>query len=125
MDNIEALARDWLVAKRAEGKANSARLAIEKQIGEALEHKVEGSQTHTLENYKVTLTQPVTRKVDANFWDAVKSKCPLEMQPVRTTLSADATGIKWLIANKPEIWAGIAPAFETKPGKLAVKVVEL
>ena len=125
MSNIDALARDWLDAKRAEGKANRARLLIEEQIGEALAHKSEGSQTHTLENYKVTLTQPVTRKVDPEVWEAVKGKCPADMQPVKTVISADATGCKYLAANEPELWAEIAPAFTSKPGKLGVKVEEI
>ncbi len=125
LDNVEALARDWLEAKRSEGKANRARLAIEKQITEALEVKTEGSQTHTLDNYKVTLTQPVSRKLDADAWELVKANCPTDMQPIKTVVSADATGCKWLLNNEPEIWTKIAAAFETKPGKIGVSVVEL
>ena len=100
-------------------------LLIEEQIGEALAHKSEGSQTHTLQNYKVTLTQPIARKVDPEVWESVKGKCPADMQPVKTVISADATGCKYLAANEPELWAEIAPAFTSKPGKLGVKVEEI
>jgi hypothetical protein len=37
-------------------------------------------------------------------------------------LEADATGCKWLADNEPAIWRKIAQAFETKPGKVSVKV---
>jgi hypothetical protein len=125
MDNIEALARDWLEAKRAEGQANRQRIAIEKQIAEALDVPGEGSKTHTLDNFKVTLTQPVTRKLDADIWDEVKHRIPAHNHPVVMKPSVDTTGVKWLIKNEPETWNSIAAAFTTKPGKIGVKVEEL
>lgn len=125
MQNTDALARDWLEAKRAERKANRARLIIEQQIGEALDYRSEGSQTHNLEKYKVTLTQPVSRKLDPNVWESVKTGCPYLLHPVKAVFSADATGCKYLANNEPEIWAKIAPAFTTRPGKLQIKVEEL
>lgn len=125
MDNIEALARDWLEAKRAEGRANRQRIAIEKQIADALDLPGEGSKTHTLDNFKVTLTQPVTRKLDAEIWEDVKHRIPAHNHPVVMKPSVDATGVKWLIKNEPETWNSIAAAFTTKPGKVGVKVEEL
>jgi len=125
MDNIEALARDWLEAKRAEGQANRQRIAIEKQIAEPLDVPGEGSKTHTLDNFKVTLTQPVTRKLDADIWDEVKHRIPAHNHPVVMKPSVDTTGVKWLIKNEPDTWNCIAAAFTTKPGKVGVKVEEL
>lgn len=121
-DNIDALAADWLEAKREENAARDRRLAMESQLAEALEVPDEGSKTHRLTDHKVTLTQPVTRKVDPDAWGSVEKLCPVAMQPIKWKLEADASGCKWLANNEPEIWRKIAPAFETKPGKVGVKV---
>ena len=122
MTNLETLCAGWLEAKRAEQKANAERIAIEAQIAEALDVPSEGSKTHKLDAFKVTLTQPVTRKIDAEAWDKVRDICPPDMQPIKVKVEADATGCKYLANNEPALWAKISPAFETKPGKIGVKV---
>ena len=121
-DNLKPLAQAWLDAKHAEATANAERLKIEAQMVEALEVPTEGSKTHKIEGYKITVTQPVTRKIDADAWAKVSSKCPTAMQPIKTKIEADATGCKYLAENEPAIWKRIAAAFETKPGKVGFKV---
>ena len=125
MTNVQALARDWLDAKRAENAANAARIKIEEQLAEALDVPDEGSKTHKIDGFKVTLTQPVTRKLDAAAWENVKQHVSPDMAPVKVKLEADASGCKWLAANDATTWRKIAPAFETKPGKIGVKVEEV
>jgi hypothetical protein len=123
--NLEALARDWLEAKRAETAATQRRHAIEAQLAAALKVPPEGAKTHRLNGYKVTLTQPVTRRVDEAVWQQVRDNCPPNLQPVKIKIEADAAGCKYLAQNEPEIWRAIARAFETKPGKIGVKVEEV
>ena len=125
MTNVQALARDWLDAKRAENAANAARIKIEEELAQALDVPDEGSKTHKIDGFKVTLTQPVTRKLDAALWEKVKQHISPEMAPVKVKLEADATGCKWLAANDAKTWRKIASAFETKPGKVGVKVEEV
>jgi hypothetical protein len=125
MTNVQALARDWLDAKRAENAANAARIKIEEELAQALDVPDEGSKTHKIDGFKVTLTQPVTRKLDAVVWEKVKQHISPEMAPVKVKLEADATGCKWLATNDAKTWRKIAPAFETKPGKVGVKVEEV
>lgn len=122
MDNREALCADWLEAKRAETAANKRRIEIEAQLAQCFDVPDEGSKTHKLDGYKITLTQPVSRKVDEAIWDQIKRTVPAALRPVKVKLEADATGCKYLVKNEPAIWARIAPAFETKPGKIGVKV---
>jgi hypothetical protein len=122
MSNIDGLAADWLAAKAEEQAANERRLAIEKELTSALESKVEGSITHKLTFHKVTLTQPVTRKVDHRKWDAVKGKIPEALWPVKVAVAADTSGMKWLAENETKLWAEVSTAFETKAGKIGVKV---
>ena len=122
MDNLEALCADWLEAKRAETAANKRRIEIEAQLAQCFDVPDEGSKTHKLDGYKITFTQPVSRKVDEAIWDQIKRTVPAALRPVKVKIEADATGCKYLVKNEPEIWARIAPAFETKPGKIGVKV---
>ena len=124
MSNLATLARDWLEAKRDEKKANMRRLDIEAQLAQALEIKSEGASTTHIEGYKITATQPVTRKVDPVTWEKVKNKLPTNMWPVKFKLEADATGCKYLANNEPELWSMVAEAFEAKPGKIGFKIEE-
>jgi hypothetical protein len=123
--NLSALARDWLEAKQREVQAQSDRIKIEAQLSSALEAKQEGSITHRIDEYKVTLTQPVTRKVDPDVWASVENKCPVALRPIKTKIEPDASGIKWLMENEPSIWVKIAPAFESKKGKIGVRVEQV
>lgn len=125
MTNVQALARDWLEAKRAENAANAARIKIEDQLAQALDVPNEGSKTHKIDGFKITLTQPVTRKLDAAAWEKVKQHVPADLAPIKIKLEPDATGCKWLAANDAKTWRKIASAFETKPGKIGVKVEEV
>lgn len=121
-DNLKPLAQAWLDANHAEAMANAERLKIEAQMVEALEVPTEGSKTHKIEGYKITVTQPVARKIDADMWEKVSAKCPAALHPVKTKIEADAAGCKYLAEKEPAIWKRIAAAFETKPGKVGFKV---
>jgi hypothetical protein len=120
--NVEGLCGAWLEAKRREDDAKRQRLEIEAQLGAALEKKPEGAITHKLEHYKVTLSQPIYRKVDPVKWDGVKTLISANLWPVKTILEADATGCKYLANNEPALWAMIAGAFTVTPGKVGVEV---
>jgi hypothetical protein len=122
MTNTDQLLADWLEQKQIEQAANRARLKIETEIVAAFEVKDEGSTTHKTDAYKVTLTQPVTRSLDADKWNEVKDRLPSNMHPVKIELKADAAGMKYLAKNEPVLWASVAEAFTTKAGKIGVKV---
>jgi hypothetical protein len=123
--NAEQLLADWLEQKQIEMAANHSLIKIEAQIVAAFEAKNEGAITHKTENYKVTLKQPIARSVDAAKWDEVKNRLPENLHPVNMAPKADAAGMKYLSENEPTIWAVIAEAFTTKPGKIGVKVEKL
>lgn len=125
MSNIDGLLADWLAAKAAEQKAQALRSKIEAQITAAFDTKPEGAITHKTDAYKVTLTQPVARKVDLRKWDMVKQHLPEALHPIKIKVEADAAGMKWLADNEPQMWSKVAQAFETKTGKIGVKVEAL
>jgi len=122
MSNIDGLLADWLDAKAEEQKAQAMRYKIEAQIAAAFDTKPEGAITHKTELHKVTLTQPVSRKIDLRKWEMVKDRLPVALHPIKVKIEADAAGMKWLAEHEPELWAKVAEAFETKPGKIGVKV---
>ena len=122
MSNVDGLAAEWLQLKAQEKEIIAKRHAVEKQITEALDAKDEGTISHKLDQHKVTLTQPVTRKVDAVQWDKVKDKIPENMHPIKVSISADAVGCRYLAEKEPMLWRKVAKAFETKQGKIGVKV---
>lgn len=123
--NIEGLCGAWLEAKRREDEAKKARLEVEAQIGAALEKKPEGAITHKLEHYKVTLTQPIYRKLDLEKWPTVKTLIGQEFWPIKMVVEADPAGCKWLAKERPDLWSMIAEAFTVSPGKVGVEVKEI
>ena len=123
--NIEGLCGAWLEAKRREDEAKKARLEVEAQISAALEKKPEGAITHKLEHYKVTLTQPIYRKLDIEKWPTVKTLIGQEFWPIKVAVEADPAGCKWLAKERPDLWALIADAFTVTPGKVGVEVKEI
>ncbi len=125
MSNVDGLAAEWLQLKAQEKEIIAKRHAVEKQITEALDAKDEGTISHKVDQHKVTLTQPVTRKVDAVQWDKVKDKIPENMHPIKVSISADAVGCRYLAEKEPVLWRKVAKAFETKQGKIGVKVEEI
>lgn len=125
LSNVEGLCGAWLEAKRREEEARKRRIEIEGQITEALEKKPEGAITHKLLHYKVTLTQPIYRKVDVAKWDAVKTRIGQEFWPVKVITEADATACKKLTKERPDLWAMVADAFTVTPGKVGVEVKEI
>lgn len=121
--NVTGLCGAWIEARRREDEAIEARRKIEQDITEALDAKTEGAITHKVEAYKVTLTQPIYRKVDMGVWETIKGFIPMEAWPLKMKVEVDDTGCKWLAKERPELWSIAAKAITATPGKIGVKVV--
>lgn len=117
---LEQLVAEWRVAKKAEATANKERAAIEEQIVALTGKKDEGSQTHEVEGFKVTVTGKVSRKMDWDKWEQVKAQIAPNLHPVKYKPELDEKGVKYLQANEPEIYA-LLP-IEVKPAKTAIEV---
>jgi hypothetical protein len=121
--NVVGLCGAWLEAKRREDEAKEARIKIEEEISQALDAKTEGAITHKVEPYKVTLTQPIYRKIDLAIWETIKHNLPAEAWPIKTKIEVDDARCKWLLKERPDLWAIAAKAITATPGKIGVKVV--
>jgi len=126
--NVQPLCAEWLDAKRAANEAAARLKKAAAALAEAVEVRAEGAKTHTIdERYKVTVTQPIARKVDRDAWEAIREEIVPALHPVKykTTLMADDAGCRYLINNEPDTWRKCATAITEKPGAVGVKVEEL
>lgn len=117
---LHQLAAAWLAAKKAENAAAKQRQAIEEQIVALTGKRDEGAQTHEADQFKVTVTGKVSRKMDWDKWEQVKAQIHPNLHPVKFKPELDERGVKYLQANEPEIYA-LLP-IEVKPAKTAIEV---
>lgn len=123
MDNIDRLATLWHHAKAKEDQARDERVKIEEEILKAHPAKEEGSETfETSQGAKITLTGKVSYKADVDRLIALSGSWPADIRPVRTKVEADETRLKAIRQHRPDLWAAIAPAIETKPAKTGVSI---
>jgi len=115
------IAEDLFKAKQAEKQAERDRIALEEELVAVLGKRDEGSKTHTVGGYKVTITGRISRKIDWEKFDKVSSKIPENLWPVKRTL--DETGVKYLANNEPQLYKILAPALTVEPAKTTVQIV--
>jgi hypothetical protein len=120
---LEEAVAAFVEAKRREDAAKAERLACEELICELQAPKEEGAMTVEAGGYKVTITGALNYRADdvealreiTRGWDR-------DLVPLKTKTELDATGCKWLRANRPELWLQVARVITVKPAKASVKV---
>ena len=120
--DLEALAIDWLRAKKEESDATKRRVAIEAQMLAHIATKAEGAVTVEAGMFKVTAETKLTRSIDWEAYDKVREQIPERLRPVKFKRELDATGCKYLENNEPQIYALLAPCITTKPAKVGITV---
>ena len=125
MSNVDGLASEWLEVKAQEKEIIAKRHAIEEQITKALDAKGEGSISHKLEQHKVTLTQPVSRKVDPIVWEKLKTNFLNTCVLLRKLFLLTRRVVVTCWRKSHGSGRKVSKAFETKQGKIGVKVEEL
>lgn len=118
--SLEKLCADWLKAKSVETASAALRVDIETQILAITGHKEEGANTVNEGAFKLTISGKLTRKMDWDKWETIKSQIPELMRPVKSKLELDEKGVKYLKLNEPEIYA-LLP-IEVKPAKTSVSI---
>ena len=122
---LEHLAELWLIVKDAERQANAERLRIEDKILALSPAKEEGSSSLTLTNgYKLKMIGKLSYKTDLDALLEITADWPEEQKPVKTETKPDEAALKFLRANRPDLWSRIAPAVTTKPMKTSVIIEE-
>lgn len=120
---LDALVEQWIAAKRDEDAANARRVAIEAQICEAQPPREEGATTVEAGGMKITLTGKLNYKADdLEALRNITAKWDANLVPLKTKTELDASGCKWLRANRPELWAEVARVITVTPAKTSIRV---
>lgn len=123
MNDLDRLATLWSIAKQREDAARAERIKIEEDLLAVHPAKEEGSETfETPQGVKITLTGKITYKADVDRLIALSANWPADIRPVRNKVEADETRLKAIRQHRPDLWAAIAPAIETKPAKTGVSI---
>lgn len=123
MNDLDRLATLWSIAKQREDAARAERIKIEEDLLAVHPAKEEGSETfQTPQGVKITLTGKITYKADVDKLIALSANWPADIRPVRNKVEADETRLKAIRQHRPDLWAAIAPAIETKPAKTGVSI---
>lgn len=112
-------------AKAAEDAARERRIDAETELlAELPIHKPEGSTTFKVDDYKVTVTTGVNRRIDSALIEHVRATIPpaLFEQAVRWKPEANPAGIRYLQNNEPEVYTVLAQAITATPAKPSVRV---
>ena len=117
---LNELSEEWLSAKDKELKATADRVAIEQEIILLTGQKEEGAQTHKIDGFVIEVKGVINRKMDWAKWDEIKDQIPEALRPIKLKPELDVTGVKYLKANEPDIYA-LLPITVT-PGKTGVTI---
>lgn len=111
-------------AKIEEARATAKRLEAEQRMLSLIEAKDEGSVTARGHAYRVTVTYGVNRTVDPAALEAVREKLAPAIfeRAFRFKPDVNLTGLRYLQANEPELYAIAAQAITAKPAKPSVRV---
>lgn len=117
------IANDLYEARIAEREANEKRVALEEELISVLGAKEEGSQTHKVGDYTITIEGKLNRKIDWKAFDAfVASKLPESLHPVKVVREVDVKGVKYLANNEPQLYKLLSKALTVTPAKTYVKI---
>ena len=119
------VAQDLFDAKAEEAKATAKRIELEEELIALVGKKEEGAQTHTIGDFKVTITGRLNRKIDwKTFDESISSKIPESLHPVKVKRELDETGVKYLENNEPQLYKLLSKALTIKPAKTNVTIVQ-
>ena len=123
MNELDRLATLWSIAKQREDAAKAERIKIEEDLLRAHPAREEGSETfETPQGVKITLTGKITYKADVDKLISLAGNWPEDIRPIKTKVEADETRLKAIRQHRPDLWAAIASAIETKPAKTGVSM---
>lgn len=122
MEQAKELLLQYLELKAQEEELRSERRVIATKLMALLPHPEEGTKTHTIDEYKITLNQRMNRKVDWNKFDAVMRRFPGKHAPERLKRELDVPSLKWVRQNQPELYMALSDAIIATPGLPSITV---
>jgi len=124
MNEIDIAAARLIELKLAEVKATAERIDAETALLLLVDCPAEGSKTHRGQQYKVTVSGNVNRRVDEAALGAVRERLGPAMfeRAFRFKPEVSVSGIKYLRDNEPELYVIASQAITATPGKSSVRV---
>ena len=131
-EEIEFLSTVQLMCVEARREIDGKRLQVEALLIDAMKQntqgpwKDEGTNTyHTQKGPKVSVTCPVSRKVDPDALKKVVSEVAMEDLPINTKFSVDVAALRQFKFVNPEAYEFMqrSRVIIEKPGKPQVKVI--
>lgn len=125
----EIVASEWLAAKKALSAAQAALDTLNDEIVGLIDAtrtvEDEGSKTYTLDGFKVEVKRAMNRKAVKGGIEAIQALNLGNITPLKTVVSLDDTGVKYLKNNEPKAYAKVAKFIESKPSKIGVSVTRI
>lgn len=122
----ETVADDILAARKTLQRAQNVLDDLQDELVAMIDTRAaddEGSKTYTLDGFKVEVKRSLNRKpFDKTSIDVIAKLGLGQMTPLKVETKLDDTGIKYLKANEPTIYAKIARHITAKPAKVGVTV---
>ncbi len=112
-----------IAAKAAEEKATKKRIELEEQIFDSVRNQIiksEGQETLEIDNYKLTVNQPMNYKLDEEKYRALAESLPEECQFHRVKLEIDKR--KFQEVKNSKFGKKISDCVTCTPGKVSVKI---
>lgn len=122
--DLDIAAQNLRECKVTEDAARRARIAAEEAVLAIAGCKSEGSTTTKTAFFKVTTTGKLTRSIEPDTWEAVKSEIPEAIRDrlVRYKPDLVLSELRYIESDEPEIYAVFAQALTIKPAKASVSV---
>lgn len=112
-----------IAAKSAEEKATKKRMELEGQIFDSIRNQIiksEGQETLEIDNYKLTVNQPMNYKLDEDKYRALAETLPEELQFHRIKLEIDKR--KFQEIKKSKFGKKCSDCVICTPGKVSIKI---
>ena len=130
--NTKTLYARLIAARVEEEAATKKRIKIEEGIFTLLKvkqfvHKSEGNETIEDSGYAVTVSQPMTYKLDEEKYRVLAERLPESLQFHRVKLELDKIRYKIIMATNDagEYVKDIQNCITVKPGKVSIKVEKI
>lgn len=110
-------------AKQVERSVIEARQKISDELSMRLEFPTDGSKTHNIDGYKITIKGVLNRKVDWELFDKViKGR---QHPPFKFKKELDIAGLKWVQENDVEFYRELCKAITSVSGRAQINIEEV
>lgn len=119
---VADVAQELIDARTIEDRAVLKRRNLEAELAELVGVPTEGTETKKLDGFKITVSQPITRKIDFLALDKISEEAfPDAMRPVKWSRDVDKKQLDYLKNYEPDLYMLVAKVMTTTPNKVAVK----